>query len=180
MRLLIFHKTGSKIDPELLLFPEEFERLKPGLDAFIKVAFQENPYQETPIMRGVFYSSGRQEGSPYSHFMSSLGLIDEREVLPGTNRGLFLKDFFSRILPKDRKLFAPTQRTLEWSRLTRNLGLTSWVAIVIALCGLLSFSFVKNLNILKVADTDFFARAGPARGDIRRRCQHGIGSSRAS
>ena len=155
LRLLIFHKTGSKIDPELLLFPEEFERLKSGLDAFIKVAFQENPYQETPIMRGVFYSSGRQEGSPYSHFMSSLGLIDEREVLPGTNRGLFLKDFFSKILPKDRKLFAPTQRTLEWSRLTRNLGLTSWVAIVIALCGLLSFSFVKNLNILKVADTDF-------------------------
>ncbi len=155
LRLLIFQKAGSKTDPELLLFPEEFERMKPGLDAFMGVAFRENPYQETPILRGIFYSSGRQEGSPYSHFLSSLGLIEEREVLPGGNKGFFLKDFFSKILPKDRRLFAPTQRTLEWSRLTRNLGLTSWVAIVIALCGLLSFSFVKNLNTLNVAASDF-------------------------
>ncbi len=155
LRLLIFQKAGSRIDPELLLFPEEFERIKPGLDAFMKVAFQENPYQETPILRGIFYSSGRQEGSPYSHFLSSLGLLEESEVLPGTNRGLFLQDFFSKILPKDRRLFTPTQRTLEWGRLTRNLGLTSWMAIAIALCGLLSFSFVKNLNTLKVSAVDF-------------------------
>jgi type VI secretion system protein ImpL len=155
LRLLIFQRAGSKIDPELLLFPEEFERIKPGLDTFIKAAFQENPYQETPVLRGIFYSSGRQEGSPYSHFMNSLGLIDEKEILPGTNKGLFLKDFFSKILPKDRGLFTPTQRSMQWNRLTRNLGLTSWMAIAIALCGLLSFSFVKNLSILKDAATDF-------------------------
>jgi len=155
LRLLIFQKTGSGIDPGLLLFPEEFERIKPGLDTFIKAAFMENPYQETPILRGIFYSSGRQEGSPYSHFMSSLGLIEEREVLPGTNKGFFLKDFFSKILPKDRRLFSPTQKKLEWGRLTRNLGLTSWMAITIALCGLLSFSFVKNLSTLKDAATEF-------------------------
>jgi type VI secretion system protein ImpL len=155
LRLLIFQNAGSKIDPELLLFPEEFERIKPGLDTFIKPAFLENPFQETPILRGIFYSSGRQEGSPYSHFMNSLGLIDEREILPGTNKGFFLKDFFSKILPKDRGLFTPTQRSMQWSRLTRNLGLTSWMAIAIALCGLLSFSFVKNLSILRDAATDF-------------------------
>jgi type VI secretion system protein ImpL len=87
--------------------------------------------------------------------MSSLGLIEDREVLPGTNKGFFLKDFFSKILPKDRRMFTPTQRTLQWGRLTRNLGLTSWMAIVIALCGLLSFSFVKNLNTLRNAAADF-------------------------
>ncbi|MBN1932239.1 MAG: hypothetical protein JW786_11590 [Desulfobacterales bacterium] len=158
LRLLLIHQAESKgvgqktersIDPSLFLFPEEFERLKYGLSAFIKGAFKENPYQETPILRGVFYSSGRQEGSPYSHFLNSLGLIEEKEVLPGTNKGLFLFDFFARILPKDRNLFAPTQHRLEWSRLTRNLGLTSWIAVIIAICGLLSFSFVKNLKTLK-------------------------------
>jgi type VI secretion system protein ImpL len=155
LRLLIFQKSGSGIDPELLLFPEEFEKIKPGLESFMKGAFQENPYQETPVLRGIFYSSGRQEGSPYSHFLSSLGLIEQRDVLPGTNKGLFLKDFFTKILPKDRDLFTPTQRTLEWGRLTRNLGLTSFVAIVLALCGMLSFSFVKNLSTLKDAAKQF-------------------------
>ena len=150
LRLLLFHKPHKqKIDPGLLLFPEEFGRLKPGLSAFMKGAFQENPYQETPLLRGLYYSSGKQEGSPYSHFLKELGLIEDHEVLPGTNKGLFLHDFFSRILPADRSLFVPTQRTLEWSRLTQNLGLTAWLAVGIALCGLLSVAFLKNLTILR-------------------------------
>ena len=96
-RLLILHKSMPAvgpspsrhgIDPEPLLFPEEFERLKPGLSAFIKGAFQENPYQETPILRGIYFSSGRQEGTPYSHFLKELGLIDQivAEPLGGAHR----------------------------------------------------------------------------------------------
>ncbi|WP_028321026.1 type VI secretion protein IcmF/TssM N-terminal domain-containing protein [Desulfatiglans anilini] len=160
LRLLLLHRGGARaVDPALLLFPEEFEGLTPGLTAFLKAAFQQNPYQETPILRGLFFSSGRQEGSPYSHFLQALGLIASREVLPGTSRGLFLHDFFSRILPKDRRLFAPTQRALDWRRLTRNLGLSAWVALVLAACGLLSFSFVRNLSSLRHIAHEFTAPA---------------------
>jgi type VI secretion system protein ImpL len=156
LRLLLFHKAGSiGADPGLLLFPEEFEKMKSGFDSFIKGAFWENPYQETPVLRGLFFSSGQQEGSPYSHFLKSLGLIEERDVLPGTNNGLFLHDFFEQILPNDRNLFTPTQRRLEWSLLTRNLGIASWVAVAVAICGLLSFSFVKNLGTMRGISHEF-------------------------
>jgi type VI secretion system protein ImpL len=174
LRLLLFHKpegTGSSAnasqtqDPALLMFPEEFEGVKPGLSTFLHSAFQENPFQETPILRGVYFSSGRQEGTPYSHFLKELGLIGERDLLPGTNKGLFLHDFFSVLLPKDRYLFVPTQRAMDWNRLTRNLGLTSWVALGIAICGLLSFSFVKNLWTLKDISQEF-SRPPILQGDI--------------
>ncbi len=156
LRILLLNKPESgEVDPGLLLFPEEFENLKTGLESFIKAAFQENPYQETPVLRGLFFSSGRQEGTPYSRFLSALGLIGEKEVLPGTSKGLFLHDFFSKILPKDRGLFAPTRRAIEWQTLTRNLGLISWVVIGVAICGLLSFSFVKNLKTLRGASHEF-------------------------
>jgi type VI secretion system protein ImpL len=156
LRILLLHQPGPKgIEPGLLLFPEEFENLKKGLESFTRGAFRENPYQETPILRGLFFSSGRQEGSPYSHFLQALGLIGEKEVLPGTNKGLFLHDFFAKILPRERGLFAPTRRALEWSALTRNLGLTAWVILMIALCGLLSFSFVKNLRTIREVSHEF-------------------------
>ena len=152
LRILLLHQgDSSSVDPALLLFPEEFDTLKKGLGVFMQAAFRENPYQETPILRGLFFSSGRQEGTPYSHFLSALGLIGEKEVLPGTSRGLFLHDFYSKVLPRDRKLFAPTTRAIEWGVLTRNLGLTSWILIAVALCGLLSFSFVKNLRTVRTA-----------------------------
>ncbi len=156
IRLLLLHESRSKtLEPGLVLFPQEFENLKPGLGAFMRGAFQENPYQETPLLRGLYFSSGRQEGTPYSHLLKALGLIDAKEVLPGTDKGLFLHDFFGRILPKDRYLFAPTQRAMEWRQITRNLGLTAWVIMGLAVCGLLTFAFVKNLNTIRTFSHEF-------------------------
>ena len=155
LRILLLHFYKQKgIDPRILLFPEEFDHLKPGLELFMKGIFEENPYQETPVLRGIYFSSGRQEGSPYSHFLNALGLISEKEILPGTSKGLFLHDLFEKILPKDRRLFAPTKRAIEWRTLTRNLGLISWVLLGVAMCGLLSFSFVKNLSLLRKASAE--------------------------
>jgi type VI secretion system protein ImpL len=168
IRLLVLNEirsSGKAVDSSLVLFPQEFEKLSQGLAAFMRGAFLENPYQETPIVRGIYFSSGRQEGTPYSHFLSELGLIGEKDVLPGTNRGLFLHDFFTSILPSDRKLFAPTQKAMDWTRLTRSLGLTAWVAIMIAACGLLSFSFVKNLKTLRDV-TNAFTSPPIMQGDI--------------
>jgi type VI secretion system protein ImpL len=165
LRVLLLHQPGAKgIDPGLLLFPEEFEGLRRGLQSFMNGAFKENPYQETPILRGLFFTSGRQEGSPYSHFLKALGLIGEKEVLPGTSKGLFLHDLFSKILPKDRGLFAPTKRALQWRLLTRNLGLTAWIVLIVALCGILSFSFVKNLKVIQDARQEF--KPPVLRGDV--------------
>ena len=156
LRLILLHGSApGGAEPGLLLFPEEFGDLRRGLEPFMKAAFLANPYQETPILRGLFFSSGRQEGSPYSHFLNSLGLVGERDVLPGTNRGLFLHDFYSKVLPRDKGLFAPTKRALEWQTLTRNLGLTTWVILGIVLCGLMSFSFVKNLRTVREASREF-------------------------
>ncbi|MCB2181954.1 MAG: hypothetical protein KQH63_08005 [Desulfobulbaceae bacterium] len=154
--LRVLHDSRTKeLDPALILFPCEFERLALGLESFMGKAFQENPYQETPILRGLFFTSGRQEGTPYSHFLHKLGLLGDKEVLAGTNRGMFLHDFFAKILPMDRGIFAPTRRVLEWRRLSRNLGLTSWVALITAFCVLMSFSFVKNLRTMREVPKEF-------------------------
>ena len=156
MRLLLFNQIKDRgAATDMLLFPEEIEKLKGPLESFITSAFQENPYQESPLLRGLFFSSGRQEGTPFSHFLNNLGLIQHREVLAGTNKGLFLHDVFAKILPRDRHLFKPTQHMAQWKRLTRNMGLTAWVAVMVAVCGLLSYAFVKNLNALSDVRREF-------------------------
>ena len=73
----------------------------------------------------------------------------------GTNKGFFLHDFFGRILSGDRNLFTPILEYIKWRRLTRNLGLLSWVALWLAVCGALSFAFIKNMNVLHGFMGDF-------------------------
>ena len=161
LRLLLF-ASGAVQDkhkpvqsPELLLFPNEFAHLDNNLKAFVEAAFKENPYQETPMLRGLHFSSGKQEGTPYSHFLNKLGLLKQQDILPGTNRGFFLHDLFAKVMSGDRNLYAPTRSALAWTRLTRNIGLVAWVAIVLSVCGLLSFSFVKNLTTLRTVSAAF-------------------------
>ncbi|MBS3780012.1 MAG: hypothetical protein KGY41_06425, partial [Desulfovermiculus sp.] len=148
LRLLLMNTEKTARDSSLLIFPDEFARLDKGVQAFAQGAFAANPFQETPLLRSVHFSSGQQEGTPYSHFLHSLGLTGQKDVLPNTSKGLFLHDFFAKILPMDRQSFLPTQHFMQWKSLTRNLGLTSWIIFVLALCGLLSFAFLKNVSTM--------------------------------
>lgn len=148
-------KDPRRIDSTLLVFPQALASLETKLAAFVESIFQQSPYQETPMLRGIFFSSGKQEGTPFSDLLGELGLVQKQQALPGTERGLFLHDFFAEILPADRYLFQPTQQSSQWRRLTRNLGLTAWVAVTLAVCGLMSFAFIKNLAILRDASRAF-------------------------
>lgn len=173
LRLQLLHRPKPEgADPELLLFPEEFQKLKQGLLSFMTHAFGENPYQETPLLRGMFFSSGDRQGNPPCHIPCSKGRAGTGEGRSGsgegrrgTGKGLFLHDLFTKILPGDRFLLTPTRRSREWRAVTGNLGLTSWVMLGVALCGLLSFSFVKNLHAIRDA-SEGFSKAVSLHGDL--------------
>jgi type VI secretion system protein ImpL len=157
--------TGDGADPSLILLADKYEQIKSGLTAFMQEIFQPDPYQEKPILRGLYFSSGRQEGTPYSHFLKSIGAFGVGDVPRRTDQGLFLHNLFAKLLPNDRRLFISTTRAIRWGRLTRKIGPSAWVTLIIALCGLLSFSFVKNLQIIRGVSRQF-AAAQVLEGDI--------------
>ena len=131
------------IEPEVLLFPDEFNRIRQGLVGFCKGAFKDNPFQELPLVRGIYFCSGQQVGRPASSQAGGQGQLRGKE-LPGTGNGFFLHDFFAKILPADRAMYAPTRRATEWHRLTQNLWLTGFVTIVLVFCILLTHSWNEN------------------------------------
>lgn len=160
LRLLLFSSeragsVNSNSGAELLLFPNEFGVMEGNLRQFVESAFSENPYQETPMLRGIYFSSGKQEGNPYSSFLGALGLVKTQDVPPPVERSFFIYDLFADVMAKDRSLYSPTTKALSWQRLTRNIGLMAWAAIVLSICGLLSFSFVKNLTTLRTVADEF-------------------------
>jgi type VI secretion system protein ImpL len=166
LRLQLLHMPHpSDAVSELLICPEEFANLEPGLINFTTHAFGANPYQETPLLRGIFFGSSRQEGTPQTKSSGTPGLDATGDALSGTSAGIFLHDFFGSILPADRHPLAPTRRCGEWRTLTGNLGLTSWVVLGTALCGLLSFSFVKNLKTIR-GFTHEFSESSALRKDL--------------
>src|SRR5215471_18547273 len=54
-------------------FPQQMEALRINLTEFVSQAFAANVYQETPILRGVYFTSGTQEGRPIDRVMRKMG-----------------------------------------------------------------------------------------------------------
>ena len=137
---------SNKVSPELLLFPNELHQLKQGIEVFLRACLGDSAYLETPFLRGLFFSSGLQEGGAVS---SLLG-----RVLPAVpahasqNSGLFLHDFFGRVLPQDRHISLPASLRNPWRVATQNLGLVSWILLTAAVAIFMTIGFLQNVETL--------------------------------
>lgn len=134
---------GVELSPELLLFPEELNRLRSGLLRFLKACASNNPYLEQPLLRGLFFSSARQAGTPLPSSLANL-LETRAPEGPPTEKGLFLHDFFERVLPADRWTFLPTVIVHHWRQVTRNLAIVTWVSIFTAILIFLLLSWYQT------------------------------------
>jgi type VI secretion system protein ImpL len=89
-------------------FPQQLEAVRANLIEFVAQAFAANVYQETPILRGVYFTSGTQEGRPIDRVMQKMaeafGVRPRiaQALVPGEARSYFLRDVFARVIFPDR------------------------------------------------------------------------------
>lgn len=122
--------------------PAELAGLFPGIRAFTEAVFAPGTYDETPGLRGIFFSSGRQEGDVTSAILSRLATFkDFAWPLPATNKSLFLRDFFSCILPKDRSLSDIADRWLSPQSFRRYSPYMFFLLFMLVLCSYFTLSF---------------------------------------
>lgn len=158
--------------PELLLFPNELDRLRAGLALFLRACLADSPYLERPLLRGLFFSSGLQEGGAVSSVLGQALPPVPRH--PGAAAGLFLHDVFGQILPEDRFAAKPAMLVNRWRAVTQNLGMAAWILVLVALGVILSLSFVGNMRTLQIV------RAGqsydaPLTGGLEQDCRTLLG-----
>ncbi len=133
--------------PGLLVFPLELQALREPLQAFADNALAPHPYLEPLLLRGLFFSSGKQEPALASRV---LGAGAAPGPLPGLGqRGLFLREVFARVLPAERGLGRPSAAQLRRRRRTRRLLLGLGLAAALAAGAALSASFAGNLRALR-------------------------------
>lgn len=136
------------IEPGVILFPEEFERLRPGLTTFVRGVFKETLFQEQPLLRGIFFSSAYQTGVPHSHFFSSFGIMDEKEKLPDTSKAIFLNDLFEKVLPNDNQVCQPNRHVQKNMQVLKRIKMGVWITIVVILGCIMSVSFMRHMRAL--------------------------------
>ncbi len=130
-------------------FPQQMENLENILDQFVRQAFIKNRFRYQPYLRGVYFTSGAQDGTPIDRLMSSVSsnFGFNREVMAppmSQGRSYFLGQLFREVIFPESELVGSNRRyemLIIWSKRSAYAGM---VGIAIVLSVVWADSFTRN------------------------------------
>lgn len=146
----------------LYTFPDQFQIIKQPLTDFLSAVFAPTRFEHSPMLRGVYFTSGTQEGSPIDRVMGSLAraLHLERNLLPPnkpSGKSFFLTRLISNVIIAESML-AGTNLRWERRRALLQLGaVAAAVFVTVFALGAWSISYSRNKSY--VAEVDSRAHA---------------------
>ncbi|MGE7990115.1 type VI secretion system membrane subunit TssM [Pseudomonas sp. NPDC089554] len=157
-------------------FPQQFASIREVLGGFLGTVFEPNRYQAPTLVRGVYFTSGTQEGSPIDRVLASLAASFGlgRRVLPSgyaSGRSYFITRLLREVIFKEAGLAGVNlrheQRRRQWRRAGRVLIAIAALLVVVGM----GISYQRNLALVerssqRTAEVAQLAKALPREGSV--------------
>lgn len=154
-------RIGAERHPEtrerIFRFPQQFEGLRANLVEFVQALFAENVYADTPVMRGVYFTSGTQEGSPIDRVMNAMAdaFGIRRTTTPDGGRpavearSYFLRDMFAEVVFPDQNLAMLSSAEVQRQKRIQLAYAGGCFALALLILLFPTLSFVKNRRFIQ-------------------------------
>ncbi|KGD82450.1 type VI secretion system protein ImpL [Pantoea sp. PNA 14-12] len=161
------HERDLNERAECFLFPQEFASLRPLLSEYLDSIF--SPRSETVAWnpRGLFFTSGTQEGLPFDRVMGELSRklqlrqagahsiaawdrVNRNSPIPG-NKGqsFFIRDLLSNLVFKESGLAGSNRRWEYRNQLLHWIGYGMLAGALVIMSGLWLISYYQNQHYLQ-------------------------------
>lgn len=127
-------------------FAQHFAALKPTLQRFLDAVFMPNAFEDPALLRGVYFTSGTQEGSPIDRLIGAMAQsmnLDRQHLARQTGRGrsYFIEKLFTAVAFAERglvELDPNVERRRKW--LARSaIAVTAVVVLTVCAAWLVSY-----------------------------------------
>ena len=121
----VLERLRDETDPDrralIVAFPEQLARAREQLRLLVSQGFMPNAYQEPLLLRGLYLTSGTQEGSPIDRMMGgvsrALGTAQTRlNPTTTTGRSYFIKDMLGKVAFPEQDLLGLGYREVQRKR----------------------------------------------------------------
>ncbi|MEO7034525.1 MAG: type VI secretion system membrane subunit TssM [Polyangiaceae bacterium] len=149
----------SEVRGKVLGFPIAFDELRAAVGHFIDELCRADPYHDSPILRGFYFSSGTQTGVSMDRVLANMHRGFDLRAAPGADpkrarepESYFITELFEKVIFPDRHLGMHSSKRLR-RRATQQILvaaaalLTTLIAVVPAMV-----SFGRNRDL--IADTE--------------------------
>jgi type VI secretion system protein ImpL len=155
--------------PRVYEFPQQFSALRGNITDLCAHLFAGNAFQDTPIMRGVYFTSGTQEGKPIDRIMvkmaEAFGIRPRvsSAVAPTKPKSYFVRDVFNRVVIPDRDVAVRSTHLLRKQRIARLAMTLGAFVLAVTFLFLPVSSYLENMRFVDDA-ARFVETLGRARG----------------
>ena len=137
-------------------FPQRMALLRESLLGFLQECFGANRYQSAPYLRGVYLTSGTQEGTPIDRLMGMLAntfKLDRTSapLLSGKGKSYFITRLMKEVIFEEALIVGVNSKVERIQTLLRNGVYGAALTIIILMSGLWLTSYEKNQT--KIAET---------------------------
>ncbi|MEO8240863.1 MAG: type VI secretion system membrane subunit TssM [bacterium] len=134
-------------------FPSQVASVRGVASAFLTEVFQENRYEDRQILRGVYFTSGTQEGTPIDRLMMGMARtfgIGRQAIGTGrgTGRSFFLTNLFTDVIFPEAGLVSADDKVERRYRWTKRLAIAATVIVAVVTGGLWTRSYFGNVDLM--------------------------------
>ena len=133
-------------------FPTQFAMLKDKVSDFLNKIFEKNRYQVNANLRGFYFTSGTQEGTPIDQVLGAMdrgfGGGGEGRHLSGTGRSYFLHDLLKSVIFGESGWVSSDPKAVRRAAVMRYGAYGVLGCLAVFLAGMWGWSFYNNKRLV--------------------------------
>ncbi|WP_390915575.1 type VI secretion system membrane subunit TssM [Pseudosulfitobacter sp. SM2401] len=150
-------RMQNESDPQrrslIASFPSQVASVRGVAHDFLQELFLENKFEHRQMLRGVYFTSGTQEGTPIDRLMMGMARTFGigRQAIgagKGTGRSYFLTQLFGQVMFREAGLVSADDKVERRYRWTKRAAFVSVFLAAIGMGGLWARSYTGNIDLL--------------------------------
>jgi len=154
--------------------PGQMAMLRDNVSEFLRRVFEPTRYKTNAILRGFYFTSGTQEGTPIDQVLGAMSRNADHDTgfqpafMSGRGKSYFLHDVLRKVIFAERDWVSHDKRAVRRTMVLRAVALSFIGLAALGAMGAFAYSFWQNATLVKTAEAAAAQYADSARNEIDR------------
>ncbi|RMC35411.1 type VI secretion system membrane subunit TssM [Paracoccus alkanivorans] len=153
--------------------PGQMTLLRDNVAGFLRKVFEPTRYKTNAILRGFYFTSGTQEGTPVDQVLGAMQPQDvpigfQSAFMSGRGKSFFIHDLLRRVIFPEQGWVSHDLKAVRRAFAIRTALLSAIAVITLSGMAALGYSYWKNLRLVRTAEAETKAYALAAQEELAR------------
>ncbi|MFV0410673.1 MAG: type VI secretion system membrane subunit TssM [Paracoccus sp. (in: a-proteobacteria)] len=145
--------------------PGQMTLLRDNVSDFMRRVFEPTRYKTNAILRGFYFTSGTQEGTPIDQVLGAIqsgsdgAAIFPAGFMSGRGKSFFIHDLLKRVVIPEQGWVSADRKAVRRAMVLRSAALTAIAVVTLGTISALGYSYWKNLSLVRTAEAETKAYA---------------------